>query len=162
MKNPGEYRKGAVGAMMDEYERAVDELMTIVTTAGAEAYVFIADSETENEECRSIQTMVSHVVDAGYAYMNDLRPLFSMDVEPYEFALIEFAKLPGEMEKMLEYTIATLEGRWELGYAEIDEIVRVSPSGYRQDLEQLLEHAIVHVLRHRLQTEKFLIKFAAA
>ena len=31
--------------------------------------------------------------------------------------------------------------------------------GQRYDVEQLLEHAIVHVLRHRRQIERFLMKF---
>jgi hypothetical protein len=34
--------------------------------------------------------------------------------------------------------------------------------GPRYDLEQLLEHAIVHVLRHRRQIDKFLAAAATA
>ena len=30
--------------------------------------------------------------------------------------------------------------------------------GQRYDVEQLIEHAIVHILRHRRQIEKFLLK----
>ena len=127
---------------------------------GEENYVRIADAETDNEECRSIQTMMSHVVDAGYAYANDLRPIISMNVEPYQFKLISYQNFSGEVDKMLAYTVETLDGKWELSYAEMDKIVYLSPSGYKQDLEQILEHAIVHILRHRRQTEKFLLKFS--
>ena len=161
MKNNLEdYRKGAVGALMDEYERAVFELKTIVQNVGEENYVRIADAETDNEECRSIQTMMRHVVDAGYAYANDLLPIISMNVEPYQFKLISYQNFSGEVDKMLAYTVETLDGKWELSYAEMDKIVYLSPSGYKQDLEQILEHAIVHILRHRRQTEKFLLKFS--
>ncbi|NJM52975.1 MAG: hypothetical protein HC846_05990 [Blastocatellia bacterium] len=47
-----------------------------------------------------------------------------------------------------------------MSYDEINKIVYTSPSGFKEDLEQILEHAIVHILRHRRQTEKFLLKFA--
>lgn len=105
MKNSLEdYRKGAVGALMDEYERAVFELKTIVRRIGEENYVRIADAETENEECRSIQTMMNHIVDAGYAYANDLRPLISMNVEPYQFRPIPYRDFSGEVDEMLAYT----------------------------------------------------------
>ena len=144
---------------MDEYERAVFELKTIVGKIGEENYVRIADEETENEECRSVQTMMSHVVDAGFAYANDLRPIISMKAEPYQFKPISYIDFSGEVDKMLAYTTQTLAGKWELSYAEMDKIVYISPSGYKQDLEQILEHAIVHILRHRRQTEKFLLKF---
>ncbi|HQU84792.1 MAG TPA: DinB family protein [Pyrinomonadaceae bacterium] len=160
MKNSlSDYRTGGVGALLDEYERAVEELKTIIQSIGEEKYFRIADTETENEECRSIQTMMSHIVDAGYAYANDLRPLFLMNVEPYQFKIISYQAFNGEVDKMFAYTVETLEGKLELSYAEIDEIVYISPSGYKQDLEQILEHAIVHILRHRRQTEKFLLKF---
>jgi uncharacterized damage-inducible protein DinB len=157
--NLDDYRKGAVGALMDEYERAVFELKMIIQSIGEENYVRIADAETENEECRSIQTMMSHIVDAGFGYANDLRPIISMKVEPYQFKPISYNDFICEIDKMLAYTIETLEGKWELSYAEMDKIVYLSPSGYKQDLEQILEHAIVHILRHRRQTGKFLLKF---
>lgn len=153
------YRKGAVGALMDEYERAVFELKTIIQNIGEEKYLRIADEETDNEECRSIQTMMSHVVDAGFAYANDIRPVISMNVEPYQFKIISYADFSGAIDKMVAYTIETLEDKWELSYEEMDKIVYISPSGYKQDLEQILEHAIVHILRHRRQTERFLLKF---
>lgn len=154
-----DYRKGAVGALMDEYERAVFELKHIIENLDDKTYLKIADAETDNEECRSIQTMMSHVIDAGYAYANDIRPVISINVKPYQFKLISYNDFFREIDEMLAYTVETLEGKWELSYEEMDKIVYISPSGYRQDLEQILEHAIVHILRHRRQTDKFLLKF---
>lgn len=154
-----DYRKGAVGALADEYERAVFELKTIIQTVSEKDYIRIADAETDNEECRSIQTMMSHVVDAGYAYANDIRGIISMNVEPYQFKLISYENFSNRIDEMIAYTVETLKGKWELSYEEMDKIVYISPSGYKQDLEQILEHAIVHILRHRRQTEKFLLKF---
>ena len=39
---------------------------------------------------------------------------------------------------------------------EIVSVVTHSRWGVRYDLEQLLEHAVVHILRHRRQIEKFI------
>ena len=57
---------------------------------------------------------------------------------------------------MLAYTAETLEGRWEMSDEEMMSAVIHSGWGVRYDAEQLLEHAVVHVLRHRRQIEKFI------
>lgn len=158
-KSLDDYRKGAVGALIDEYERAVSELKTIIGDIGEDDYLRIADSQTANEECRSIQTMMSHVIDAGFAYANDIRGVISMNISPYQFKQISYDNFRSEIDNMFDYTVETLDGKLEMSYEEIDKIVYLSPSGYKQDLEQILEHAIVHILRHRRQTDKFLLKF---
>ncbi|HEX8369344.1 MAG TPA: hypothetical protein VF604_12440 [Pyrinomonadaceae bacterium] len=58
---------------------------------------------------------------------------------------------------MLAYTIETLDGKWEMSEDQMSKIVIHSGWSVTYDLEQLLEHAIVHVLRHRRQIEKFLL-----
>ena len=56
----------------------------------------------------------------------------------------------------MTFTEATLEGKWLMTDDEITAVKMDVPWGVRYDLEQLLEHAIVHVLRHRRQIERFL------
>ena len=153
------FRKGAVGAMMDEYERAVFELQAIIQNVSGEEFTRIADAETRDEDCRSIQTIVSHVVRAGYGYANYIRERFSMNAEPFEPKQIVHGEVSDEIDKMLDYTIQTLDGKWEMSDDEICEIKINSRWGVPYNLEQMLEHAIVHVLRHRRQIEKFLLKF---
>ncbi len=66
MKN---YRtNGAVGALLDEYEKALSELKEIIKTLTDKELSTIADAETKDEDCRSIQTILSHLVRAGYTY----------------------------------------------------------------------------------------------
>lgn len=50
----------------------------------------------------------------------------------------------------------TLEGRWEMSEEDIRGTVIHVRWGVTYDLEPLLEHAIVHVLQHRRQIEKFI------
>ncbi len=115
-----DYRKGGVGALMDEYERAGLELKSIVLNISKEYYSRIADSETKDEGCRSIQTIISHLVFAGYCYTNDIRKQISMQAVPAEAKQITHRETEDEIDKMLAFTVETLEGKWELSDTEID------------------------------------------
>jgi len=56
----------------------------------------------------------------------------------------------------MDYTEDTLEGKWLMTDPEIMAVKIDAPWGAHYDMEQLLEHAIVHILRHRRQIERFL------
>lgn len=161
MKKLEDYRKGAVGALMDEYERAALELKTLVENVSEEDYVRIADAETKDADCHSIQTMMNHVIHAGYGYANGIRRKTSMEHTPLgdERPQISQAEFGNEIDKVLDYTEETLEGLWEMSYAELDKFVIERKGDFGENLEQLLEHAVLHILRHRRQVDKFLLKF---
>jgi uncharacterized damage-inducible protein DinB len=149
------YRLGGVGAMMDELERASKELIRILEPVEESAYKEICDSKTSDENCRSIQTIMSHVVSAGYSYANYIRKAFSEDLVPYTKVQLQRDQALTRMREMLDYTVATLEGKWTLPDEDLQKVVIHSNWGTQYDLEQLLEHAIVHILRHRRQIERF-------
>jgi uncharacterized damage-inducible protein DinB len=161
MKSLEDYRKGAVGALMDEYERAAFELKSLVENVSEENYTRIADADTKDADCRSIETMMNHVVHACYGYANAIRRYFDIPHEPLgkERKQIAQADIGFEIEKALAYTIETLEGRWEMSYDEMDKIVISRKGDFSETIEQLLEHAVLHILRHRRQIDKFLLKF---
>ena len=150
------YREGAVGALMDEYERAVWELRQLVGRIAEEDALRVVDPATEDEACRSVQTIMSHVVNAGYGYADLLRKLFSIPSTRPPKALLSHGEYPEQLDAVLAYTAETLEGRWRMTDEEISGAIINSGWGVRYDIEQLLEHAIVHVLRHRRQIEKFM------
>lgn len=152
------FRAGAIGALMDEYERAAREFQALIREIGEDEFAQIADAKTTDEDCRSIQTVSRHVVMAGYSYANYIRGQFSLAAEAVPRAEISHAELSGAIDKMLAYTIETLDGKWEMSDEEMGKIVINSRWGVTYDLEQLLEHAIVHILRHRRQVEKFLLR----
>ena len=64
---------GAQGALLDEYEKAIFELKEVIRTVTAEQLVAIADSETNDTDCRSVQTVLTHVVRSGYTYVISIR-----------------------------------------------------------------------------------------
>lgn len=152
---PKTYRKGAVGALMDEYERATAELVRILEGLSDEEYERVRDTETKDEDCRSIQTVTGHVIRAGRGYAAMLRDAWGIVRIQRQPAPVARADTRAELEAMLAYMVATLEGRWDLSEAESDAMQIRSGWGPVYDFEQLFEHAIVHVLRHRRQIERF-------
>lgn len=126
---------------------------------GEEDYTRIADTETKNEDCRSIQTIMNHVVRAGYSYANYIREPFSMNALQVESKKISHGEIGAEIDKMLAYTIEIFEGRWETMDEEMMNVFINARWGITYNIDQLLEHAVVHILRHRRQIEKFLLKF---
>ncbi len=156
-----DYRKGAVGALMDEYERAAIELKMLVESVSEENYMRIADAETKDADCHSIQMMMNHVVHAGYGYANSIRRKIAIEFDPLgdERPQISQSEIGDEIDKVLAYTSETLDGLWEISYADLDKFVIERKDDFSENLEQLLEHAVLHFLRHRRQVDKFLLKF---
>lgn len=154
------FREGSVGALMDEYERAAEELKNVIKIIDQQDYVAIVDNETKDLDCISIQTIMNHVVRAGYGYANYIRKQFGDSwterKENYELNTPESACK--ELDNMLTYTVDTLKNKWELTFDDVVKNIIKTQWGQDYDFEQLLEHAIVHILRHRRQIEKFLIK----
>ena len=150
------YREGAVGALLDEYERAAWELRRLVEALAEEDVTRVVDPATEDEDCRSVQTIVTHVVFAGYGYADLLRKVFAVPPARPPRALLSHGEFPGRLDAMLAYTAETLEGRWRMTHEEMSGAVIKAGWGPTYDVEQLLEHAVVHVLRHRRQIEKFI------
>lgn len=154
------YREGSVGALMDEYERAAENLKEVIKTITIKEYVAIVDNETKDPDCKSVQTIMNHVVRAGYGYANYIRKQFgdpwTERKENYELDTPISACL--ELDNMLFYTVDTLKNKWEMTFEDAVKYKIKTLWGQDYDFEQLLEHAIVHILRHRRQIEKFLIK----
>ncbi len=150
------FRKGAVGALMDEYERAAGEIERVLDGLSDEEYERIRDTATTDEDCRSIQTIMTHVIGAGYGYANMLRTVWEMDQVERPRAPVAREDVVPKLRGALDYMGTTLDGRWELPEPDANAMQMQARWGPVYDFEQLLEHAIVHVMRHRRQIERFL------
>ena len=150
------YRQGAAGAMMDEYERAAAELVAILNGITDEEFERIRDTNTEDEDCRSIQTIMRHVIRAGYGYAGYMRTFWGREPAVRWDETVSRSQIQGEMRKMLDYMIETLDSKWGITDKEMTDMKMVVRWGPTFDFEQLFEHAIVHVLRHRRQIDRFL------
>src|SRR5829696_6450747 len=106
------YRRGAIGALMDEYERAAAELERLIKQIPEDDFVRVVDSETNSDDCRSVQTIMSHVVRAGYGYADYIREQFSMASDRPQPKLLSRRESLEQLDAALRYTARTLEGRW--------------------------------------------------
>jgi hypothetical protein len=108
------YRKGAIGALMDEYERAALELKLLVEQTPDSVFIQVVDTQTKDKDCRSIQTILTHVVRAGYGYANYIRDTFSIPSIRPATRLLSRQEAVNELDAMLDYTAQTLDGKWEM------------------------------------------------
>jgi uncharacterized damage-inducible protein DinB len=99
---------------------------------------------------------MSHVVRAAYGYADYIREQFSIASTRPQPTLLSRRDSLEQLNAALAYTVETLDGRWEMSHEELSETVIKSRWGVVYNVESLLEHAIVHILRHRRQIEKFI------
>ena len=150
------YREGAIGALMDEYERASIDFKKIIEGLSQSDYEKILDPMTEDEDCRSVQTIITHVIRSGYGYANSIRKATDQTEIKPDYKTTNPKEAIIHFNKMLKFTEETLEGKWKMTYGEMFHTVVLTSDGSKSNIEARLEHAIVHILRHRRQLEKLL------
>ena len=104
--------------------------------------------------------MMRHVVGAGYGYANYLRGHFGEPQITHDNVIGTRADSLRRFDEMMAFTVRTLETRWQLSDKEVDAAQIHVRWGPVFNIEQLLEHAIVHLLRHRRLTEKLLLRMS--
>ena len=65
---------GAIGALLDEYEKALIELQNVLNTVTDQELVVIADTETSDPDCVSIQSLRSSALCRGSATNSPAKP----------------------------------------------------------------------------------------
>ncbi len=153
-------REGAIGALLDEYERAVDDLKNIIRGISAQQLKVIVDDKTTDQDCRSVQTILAHVVGSAYNYAVVIDRLKHAGL-PYREKIPrnEIAEYLKDLDMVIQYTEKVLGQFTNSEIEERDNSKKILTRwDQRYDIEQLMEHAIVHILRHRRQIEKFIIK----
>lgn len=156
-----EYRiNGAIGALLDEYEKVITELTSTISKLKQNELELIVDHETEDENCRSIQTILSHVVESGFAYAIEIRKWLGEDLDYREKETLGSAQAYNSaLHTMFSYTEKLFKDYPDITLAEFDVNRKIKVRwGQSFDVEQLMEHAIVHILRHRRQIEIFKAK----
>jgi uncharacterized damage-inducible protein DinB len=156
-----QYRNnGAIGALLDEYERAIIELQRVINEVTPIELELIVDHETKDPDCKSIQTILTHVIQAGYNYVRAIRNSLGEKIELVQIEkMISIKEYQGELSSMFKFNESLFEDYPNLVLEENDNQKKILVSwGQLYDVEQLFEHAIVHVLRHRRQIERFLIR----
>ena len=76
------YRPGAIGALLDEYERSISDLRKVIESIPEKALTIIVDPDTNDENCRSVQTVLTHIVHSGYGYATSIHNLKGQAPDP--------------------------------------------------------------------------------
>lgn len=145
---------GAIGALLDEYEKAIAELKDTISSISEETLIAIIDKENPNPTCKSIQTILTHVARAGYWYAIEIRKTQGEELGfPEERTFQTVKAYQEELTRMFQYTEAVFEQ-----YPTIDiGKQRTFRWQHIYNIDLLLEHAIVHILRHRRQISRYLM-----
>ena len=146
----------ALRALYDEYERATTDLKRLLKNISPYSFSKIRDEETEDSDCKSIQTVVQHIVRSGFGYANYLQQLVDGPWNDYKFPINTPIDGVIEIETMMAYTHKSIRFLGHFSNEELREKIIHSSWKVKYDPEQMLEHAIVHILRHRRQIENFL------
>ena len=151
---------GAIGAILDEYERAIFDLVEISNDISNIELLTIVDHRTNDPDCKSIQTILSHVVRAGYGYAIEVKKSLNEEVDfRKEILLDTISDYKEALVEMFNYNVALFESNSNIKIEELNNEKKIIVRwGQSYDVEQLFEHAIVHVLRHRRQIERYLIR----
>lgn len=151
---------GAIGALLDEYERAIEDLKNVIQPLSQNQLVTIVDHETKDKDCQSIQTILAHVVESGYTYVISIRKWLGETIDYKEKEnLSSVVQYSTALDEMFLYNLQLFEDYPTVQLEEYDVAKKIKVRwGQYYDVEQLMEHAIVHILRHRRQIERFIIK----
>ena len=152
-------RKGATGALLDIYEQSIEQLKELIYDIPDNALTIIIDEETADENCRSVQTILSHVVHAGYGYATSIYDITGNLINrPGKFFHSTIDEYLQDLDKVFAFTETILKETDDAHLEQLDNSMKIKTGwGQVYDIEQLMEHAIVHILRHKRQIEK--IKF---
>ncbi len=158
MNTPTIYRKGAIGALTDEYEKVLTELKNLLVQIPDDNFKNVYNEKVD-VDFQSVRNIVLHLINSGYLYTNHIRIRFGNKHVVPEIEIEKTEQVIVELDEMFTYTVETFEDKWLLTDDDLmNTIIKTSWSTY--DLESIIEHAIVHILRHRLQIEKMIAKYA--
>jgi uncharacterized damage-inducible protein DinB len=160
LNNP--HRAGAVGILLDVYEKAFFELKEAIDTIPDGDLETIVDATTNDPNCRSIQSVLSHIVSAAYSYVIYIRAQrgeelarpdkkFHQTIKEYtdDFSAA-FHFMADAISNMKDEDLCNQSNKMHVAW------------GQDYDTEQMIEHAIVHVMRHTHQIERFKLTISKA
>jgi len=147
---------GTLRAVLDEYARAIRDYEAVLLATPADRYV--AKTALSDDEFANIRDIAAHTVGAAHSYAFHINRAIdkldgpipkresAVDTPPVAIASLweafnHMVEVLGRIKDWQDGDLANVrfESRWKQPY----------------DIEQMLEHAIVHILRHRRQIERW-------
>ena len=149
---------GSIKALLDEYKKVINELITVIKPLDEKSLSMVVDDKTNDPDCKSIQTILSHIVCSGYGYTIYIENSIGFNKPRLEReAFNNVNQYIDQLKLMFGYCENFFKSNTNLTIEQTDNSKKITVNwGQQYDIEQLLEHAIVHILRHRRQVENFI------
>jgi uncharacterized damage-inducible protein DinB len=151
---------GPFGALMDEYAGAAAEVCRVVAAIPPARFVEVVDG---GGEFPTVQAICTHVVQAAYGHADHIRKALGIapgerprgrDLVPESPEQLQ--PLLGAALRYTEATVAGLRADPAVDAEGVSNILFPVNWGPVYDPQGMLEHGIVHLLRHRRQIERLL------
>ncbi|WP_316801776.1 DinB family protein [Pedobacter nototheniae] len=149
---------GAVAALLDEYKKAIDELIITISPLNPLQLSEIVNPTATDEDSRSVQNILSHVLSSIYSYSVYIENSIGLDtVRPERFIADDVREYIIQLNSGFEYSKNLFVQNPNIILEVVDGNKKINTRwGQQYDVEQLMEHAIVHILRHRRQIENII------
>ena len=97
---------GAIGAILDEYAKAIEAVKVVISDISPQDLLRVMDAKTQDEDCKSIQTILGHIVSSGYTYVIEIRKHLGEKLDYKESILrLSVAEYIMDLDIMFAYNI---------------------------------------------------------
>jgi hypothetical protein len=148
---------GALGALMDETARAAEEFCRLIESLPSER--FMRERPSDDPDTISIRAICIHAIGAAHRYADYILQARGLPfVDRFQ---LDPARVASPLDvrpllvEALGYTERALEGLYDAPDEEVARLTFTVRWGPTYDPEMILEHGIVHLLRHRRQVERW-------
>ena len=142
---------------MDEYARAAEEFCRVAESFSDER--FVAERPSDDSDCVSIRAICGHACGAAWGYANYLRHAQEIEMTSPPVPPGERIRGPADVRATLAdatpYTETSIAPLLRLEDERVEAMEWRVRWGPLYNPESMLEHAIVHLLRHRRQIERW-------
>ncbi|WP_316805762.1 DinB family protein [Pedobacter agri] len=152
---------GAFAALMDEYKKALNDLIEVIKPINSAILVKTIVPKSANPDCISIQTILTHVTSSIFSYAVYIENSIGLETErPLKIQYNHVDLYISRLNEAISYAENVFIQNPYIPLEELDSSKKINAKwGQQYDVEQMMEHAIVHILRHRRQIENALIQF---
>ncbi|QNN42472.1 DinB family protein [Pedobacter roseus] len=150
---------GAIAALIDEYKKAVDEMIEVINPINQQQLLQTIEPKSLNSDCISIQTILTHVCASMFSYAVYIENSIGLETtRPERLQFDQVAPYILRLKEAFNYNQDFFIRNPNIKMEEFDQAKKINTRwGQQYDVEQMLEHAIVHILRHRRQIKNALV-----
>jgi uncharacterized damage-inducible protein DinB len=141
------------------YKIEIDRLCDVIKQLNNEEISNLHDIEAKDKDCISIQTILAHVVHSGHGYTNYFKKQAGVLPTIVNKSLLQSAdEYYDSLIKMYNQCFEVFENHPNIEMETTINKNKIKTTwGQLYDVDQMLEHAIMHIIRHRFQIQKFIV-----